>query len=206
MESDCYKTFKIPIGKIARDDFDHNKLNKIIRNANILTIHVYQFLRLWILYKYHDNKQIGETINTIIPKTIDKINIPIITTDMINTAYGVLSIKSGNGPKNKNEYKQEFDNFYTKVYSKLGHVKNISSAHMSSIIGYLSTGILTNIENNIKQRFFCYVNKFVNVNFPYDKEKLDIPIKKHRRELYILKLDLQNIPFPFSFGKNKWLT
>lgn len=168
---DKYKTIKTSLKSIIRPNIDLNKLDNVIDRTHLLTIHVYQFLRLWILDKYRTN-----------------VRIPIITIETIRTAYKVLST-SKRGPKNKQEVYNEFIALYDIMYTDIRYTNKVSGVNLSGIIGYMVTDILTNIENNIKQRFENYVRHFVNSFFPYNKS---INIKKHEKELYEIKQDLFN--------------
>jgi hypothetical protein len=183
---DKYKTIKISFKKIIRDSNSKDELFKIITKINDLVIHVYQFLRLWILRKYTKNS-----------------NIPFITKDLISMCFKVLILDScGPKPKGQNqEIFSEFKNFYTNVYSKLGYGKKIDGKNLSGIINYLETDMLTNIENNIKQHFIAYLHRFINsyfhkqldeqINSLNKKQKIE-RTKLLNQELKILKSDLIN--------------
>jgi hypothetical protein len=185
---DKYTTIKISLKKILKDDENSSnkiKLFNVITKANKLVIHVYQFLRLWILKKYHNKK-----------------DIPNLNTDVIKMAFKAL-IKASSGPKPKGinlDIYSEFVQFYEDVYSKLNYEKQ-DGLHLSQIINYLAVDILTNIENNIKLNFINYLKRYVNAIFKNKHEeilkkltgKLKLEKKKElRKELYNLKQDLIN--------------
>lgn len=185
-EPDKYSTIKLPINKILRSDMELVFNDAIIR-TNKLVIHVYQFLRLWILHKY-ENKE----------------DIPLITKDTIQMCFKALikPSKQGRQPTNNRLLIfNEFNKFYEDHYKNLGYPVRINGKNLSAIIEYQVTDILTNIENNIKLNFNKYINKYVNASF-YDKHqsilnKLQGKAKIHMRKelskkLNVLKKDLMD--------------
>ena len=82
-----YKTFNIPLTKIIKNvDEINNKLEDAVKRTNKIVIHAYQFIRLWIINKYNNNK--------IIPE---------ITEDIFKLAFRALSkTPKGNKPKGDN--------------------------------------------------------------------------------------------------------
>ena len=50
---DKYRTIKCPLKQIIKDKCDMTKLFDACFRTHKLVIHTYQFLRLWILNKYH---------------------------------------------------------------------------------------------------------------------------------------------------------
>ena len=57
-----------------------------------------------------------------------------------------------------------FENFYDAHYPQ-DDVEPIDCTNMQNILDYLATDILTAYETNIKQHYFKYVDRFVNVLF-----------------------------------------
>ena len=54
-EPDKYCTLKIPLQNLIKPNIENTLMDAIVR-TNKLIIHVYQFLRLWILHKYHNSE------------------------------------------------------------------------------------------------------------------------------------------------------
>lgn len=197
---DKYKVIKIPLKSIIRDDRLTPKLLDAVVRSNKLIIHVYQFIRLWILKRYHDSK--------IIPE---------ITKDIIQMVFKALTIKSvGPNPKGENEkYYEEFKEFYETEYKKLGYNNKLDGTHLSQIIGYTSTEMVTAIENNIKANFLNYIKRFVNVSYynihkkiledciDSNKSTLKRDLKK---ELHIVKQDLINNTMLSDSKYHKWIS
>ena len=147
---DKYRTVKCSIKSIIKKDLDMNILFNAMMRTHKIVIHTYQFLRLWILNKYHNN-----------------LNIPLINDDVIKMAFKSLIIESS-GPKPKGtnlNLFNEFKLFYESQYKNLNYNNKIDGKNLSQILGYMSIDMLTNIENNVKMHFFKYVKKFVNSSF-----------------------------------------
>ncbi|AYV79960.1 MAG: hypothetical protein Gaeavirus3_14 [Gaeavirus sp.] len=171
---DIYVTSKCSLTSIIRNKSNIDVLLDAANRTNQLVIHAYQFLRLWILDKYHHNK-----------------NIDLIDHDLISMAFKALSIDS-NGPKPKDDNLRlynEFKTFFDDVYSKLECKLKNNSKNLSKILQYSATEMITSIENNIKNNFVKYVKKFVNSS--YSNQIIEITVKlegktktKKKKELF----------------------
>jgi hypothetical protein len=180
-------TVKCNINKIIRK----NEYNSILFDAclrtNKIVIQTYQFLRLWILDKYHKN-----------------IDIPLITFDTIKMVFSTLTLnnKGGNKPKGNNlKILNDFINFYDNNYKDFQSEEKINGSYLSQILNSMATDILTNIENNIKLHFFKYVKRFVNSSFKIihntileniEKGKKTETRKLLNKDLFLIKEDLFN--------------
>ena len=94
---DTLRCMKTSLKSIVKPDFDINILLDATTRTHKIVIHTYQFLRLWILDKYHK-----------------KLEIPTITTDLIRMTFKSL-VKASQGPKPKGtnlKYYNEFNDFY----------------------------------------------------------------------------------------------
>jgi len=171
---DKYRTVKCSIKSIIKKEDYTLILFDAVCRTHKLVIQCYQFLRLWILDCYDKN-------NTI----------PKITEDTIKMAFKTLSLKSVGGPKpqgNNAKLLNEFNEFYETNYKDLGYQK-VSSLNLSQILGYMTTDMLTNIENNIKLNFISYVKRFVNSSFK--KEHNEIIENTDKKNKYKLKKELK---------------
>ena len=78
-----FSTIKTSLASIMHpsDNYNHQIILNAVIRVHEITIHMYQFLRLYILYKYQQNK-----------------TIPLITIDILNACFTVLtkSQKAGN--------------------------------------------------------------------------------------------------------------
>lgn len=197
-EPDKYKTIKCSIKSIIKNELDQTKLFDVCYRTHQIVIHTYQFLRLWILNKYH-NKQI----------------IPIITNDTIKMAFKAL-IKESQGPKPKGTnliLYNEFKKFYDDEYKNLEYETKLDGKNLSQILCYMSVDMLTNIENNIKLHFVKYVKGFVNSCFKKqnndllekcDRGKKELR-KKLNKDLYEIKQDLLNNTYKSDQQYHDWI-
>ena len=171
-----------------------------VTRTHQLIVHLYMFLRLFILDKYHRNQ-----------------DIPHINRDFMSMAIKSLVLPCFGGPTPKgNNLKmlQEFEEFYETNYKHLGYDVKISGSNLSHVLAYMETDIITNIENNIKMHFTKYVNQFANSFFkPQFKllvEKTDkknkVALKKQLdRELYEIKQDLINHTLMSDSKYHEWI-
>ena len=172
-----YRCIKLPIQKILKSDLPIDVLESIndaVSRTNIITTNSYFLLRLWVLQKYHNNREI-----------------PIITEDTIRMSMKSL-VKASAGPKPKGNnlaLLQEFQNIGNSIFT-LQDGKNLSA-----ILDYYATTMITAIENNIKMHFVDYIKRFVNSYFKniYQNELQNKEFKKQfYKELQQVKNDIIN--------------
>ena len=196
---DTLRCMKTSIKSIVKPDFDITILLDATTRTHKIVIHTYQFLRLWILNKYHK-----------------KLEIPTITTDLIRMTFKSL-VKASQGPKPKGtnlKHYNEFNDFYENTYKKLNYENKIDGNNLSQILNYMSVDILTNIENNIKLNFISYLKRFVNSSFKtINKDIIDkLPSKERTnkrkelyKDLYEIKEDLLNNTLKSNSKYHDWI-
>ena len=102
---DKYRCIKLPIQKILKSDLPIDVLERIndaVSRTNIITTNSYFLLRLWVLQKHHNNREI-----------------PIITEDTIRMSMKSL-VKASAGPKPKGNnlaLLQEFQNIGNSIFT-----------------------------------------------------------------------------------------
>jgi len=206
---DKYICIKCPLEFIIKDDKEediYNKeyiltiLNDTCFRTNQIIIHTYQFIRLWILHKYHN-----------------KTEIPIIDKNMIKIILSVLSTssKGGNRPQGENlKLLEDFEKFYQDNYKNLNYDNKVNGEYLTQILDGLATDMLTNIENNIKLHFFKYVNRFVNSSFKKinneliekAKEGTKTELRKQlSKDIFEIKQDLTNNTLKSNEKYHKWI-
>ena len=180
-------TVKCPFNTIIKKDEYKPILFDVCFRTHKLVIQVYQFIRLWILDKYHNKKEI-----------------PLISFDVLKMAFCALcsNDKGGNKPQGENaKLLEEFNTFYDKDYKKLNYKEKVNGSYLSQIINSMCVDMLTNIENNIKLNFIKYVNRFVNSTYrklnnelveKAEKGKKTELRKQLNKEIYEVKQDLIN--------------
>ena len=66
-EKSAYKTFKIPLKTILLNcDTTHPVIHNLVFEMNELIIHTYQFIRLYVLHQYNNDKPLPEINDTFI--------------------------------------------------------------------------------------------------------------------------------------------
>jgi hypothetical protein len=210
---DKYHTMKCYISSIMLDDNDIPTFFDVMMRTHKLVIQAYQFVRLWILKNYHDKK-----------------DIPEITEDVFKMAFIVLNgnaqLKNDNdeeikekqkaGPKPKGDNAtllKEFNKFYDSEYKNLNYEK-VNALHLSQILCYMATDMLTNVENNIKLHFISYVKRFVNSSFRKEHNNIIENAEKNtktqtrkelNKDLYDIKEDLLNNTLLSKEKYHKWI-
>ncbi len=195
-----YKTVKVRLKDIVVDKNNLETINDLVQRMNILTTHLYQCMRLWVLTFF------------------DPADIPNINVTLLSKCFKSLVKPSNLGRKvaAKNLEKLNiFQKFYTETYSKLGYTDRISGLHLSQVAKYSYTQMVTAIENNIKVHYINRVKSFVNryfdpaINEECDKikdPKIRAAIKKERRkETYLVKQDIFNNTRESPEKYHKWI-
>ena len=182
-EPDKYKTIKISFKKIKLKKVKYKNLLSAIIRTNKATILVYQFIQLYFLHLDIRNEQF-----------------PIISVGFIKTCFKLFFNKALHGPKLQEENLKLFtklEDFYNKEFP---NKDQFDGTNLSSILDYSATDMLTNIENNVKQRFIKHLFKLVNCSFSEEHNKIldqiinisekNVTKKDLMKKLNILKEDL----------------
>jgi hypothetical protein len=146
-----YKCIKKRLNKIILNSVYNNKdvlyvINDAVKRVNKIIIKTYMLLRLWILDKYHKKQDI--------PKLNDKI-IRIAFNTFINSKG-----KKGLGDNNKiilNDFKQYYNQ------DLFGDLEDGSK--LSTVLSYSAITMITSIENNIRNNFISYLNRYIKSYF-----------------------------------------
>ena len=157
---DPLRTVKTSFKSIIKPELNQEIIFDAVNRTHQIVIHTYQFLRLWILNKYHNNQEMSE-----------------ITTDTISMCMkSIMKSSSGQKPKGNNAILLE-------EFQKLNTFELEDGINLSSILDYYATTMITSIENNIKMRFFDYIKRFVNSYFKFIyKDKIEN--KEFKKQLY----------------------
>ena len=145
-----FQTIKTSLKSVVRDETTIEKLTEAALRANRIMTHTLQFLKLYLIHCY-------DTDNAL--PTIDK--------PFVNAAMKIVCIKTNNkGRPNREtiELKQQLTEFYNEHYAPLREPSDvIEYANLNAVLNYMVIDVITMYENNIKQNFFLYVDRFVNV-------------------------------------------
>ena len=146
-EKSSYKTFKIPLKTILlNSDVMQPLINNLVFEMNDLVINAYQFIRLYVLNCYANNKPLPELDDTFILYCIK-----------------TLGLRDNRGKKGKDaELLECLVNFYQEEYQPLlNHVKT-NLKNTTFLLPYLATQIHTSLHNNIQEHFIQHFLRFIN--------------------------------------------
>lgn len=174
MESDTnlnnrfYKTIKVPLKHVLRNPkVNQEKITTTVIKAHKIVIHALQFLKLYLLDYYETNN-----------------SLPVIDKTLINLCMKIQCNESTRGKKpseKTQELKNNLKEFHKKHYSNLMQDEELDYICMNTVLDYLTIDILTKYENNIKQHYVEYVERYVNVY--WQKNRLLNIIRKKVKNL-----------------------
>ena len=121
-------------------------INNLVFEMNDLVIHTYQFIRLYVLYCYSNNKPLPELNDTFISYCIK-----------------TLGTRDNRGKKCKDiELLETLDNFYKTEYQPLLNHEKTNLKNTTFLLPYLATQIHTSLSNNIQEHFIQHFLRFIN--------------------------------------------
>jgi len=159
-----YQCIKTSLKSVVRDDAVIAKLQDAALRANGIVTHTLQLLKLYFIHCF-DN-------GTALP-TIDR--------QFVTSVMKVLCEEPTSGRPPNEETKRIKENLkaFYEVHYKPHVVGQLNYRHMNTVLDYLAIDVITMYENNIKQHFVEYVERFVNVS--WEKKALLALIKKHKK-------------------------
>jgi transposase len=159
----CIKTSLKSVVKKDVADMVISKLMEASLRANGIMTHTLQFLKLYIIHCYDS-----------------KIPLPKIDRQFVTSIMKVLCVEPSQGRPPSVEtkiLKDRLQEFFEQQYQPR-MTEKLNYRHLNTVLDYLSTDIITMYENNIKQHYVEYVERFVNV--VWRKKELLTIIKKKR--------------------------
>ena len=184
-----YRCLKLPITSILLTDNEAEQnlivLQNAILRANSITSKTYFLMRIWLLHKYHSNQEIPELTEDTIAMCMKSILIP----------------SSGPKPQGNNAV-------LLLEFIQLHSFPLEDGSNLSAILNYYTTTMITAIENNIKMRFFDYVNRFVTSYFKHQCQEQwnDKSFKKQfYKEIHLVKNDILHNTLTCDEKYHQWL-
>jgi hypothetical protein len=163
-------TVKCSLKSILRDNQTYQpKINDIVFRCNDIVIEAYQFIRMYCLYRYNNNK-----------------SLPEIDYKFILYCIKATGTRDNRGKKAENVHLQkELDDFYSKEFqSLLVHTEKHDLKNFTFLLPYLATQMHTAINNNLKEHFITRLLRFINkTTSKYEDKLTKEEIKKERRLL-----------------------
>ncbi len=144
-----FQCIKTSLKSVVKNPVVIEKLTNAALLTSRITTHTLQFMKLYFIHCY-DNGQ-----------NIPKIDRPFVTAVMKTLCD---TPASGRPPKAGTvQLKAQLAEFHREHYLPIMQ-DTLNYRHLNTVLDYMSTDIETMYENNIKQRFCAYVERFVNVS------------------------------------------
>ena len=149
---DQMKCIKVPLNYVLKHkDINKNKISDAVVRANNIVINTLMFMKLYILTCIKDKKNIPKIdkvfVNTAMKTVCKEHSIGRPASDSVKGLKGIMKT------------------CYDSEYSPLLVSKDFDYKHLNTVLDYLTVDIVTMYENNIKQHFVEYIERFVNVKW-----------------------------------------
>ena len=148
--NDYYKCVKVPLKHILKNpDINLSKITDAVVKCNKIIINTLMFMKLYLLDYFEKNKKLPE---------IDKM--------FVNSCMKILCNENASGrpPKKEvKELKEKLTTFYNIDYKPLIKDIDLDYTNLNTVLDYLTIGIITMYENNIKLHYVEYIERYVNV-------------------------------------------
>ena len=165
--TDYFKCVKIPLKHVLKHpDINLPKITGAVIKCNKIVINTLMFMKLYLLDYFEKNNKLPE---------IDKV--------FVNSCMKILCNESVSGRPPKKEIKELKDKltaFYNSDYKPLIKDTNLDYTHLNTVLDYLTIGIITMYENNIKSYYVEYIERFVNV--VWKKKETITKIKEENKD------------------------
>ena len=141
----CFRSVKCPIKGIIKDPGVLSEIQEITIKINGARTNMLQFTKLYFIFLLKENKPF-----------------PVVNKSFFKVVLRVLSERSGS--KRSSIDPVLFDSitdFYNEFYKTLIEEKIEKFSGLESVVAYMITDIISDIENNIKMRFHDHLRKFV---------------------------------------------
>lgn len=208
---DIMKCNKDSLKNIIRDDVYSNgqsineKLTDAIFRTNKIVIHTYQFIKLYILHLYHNNKKF-----------------PVLDKHFIDTVMKIVSVRKNKSGSTQTKETQKLTKIL-KTFYEMHYKETIEESDiiyddkLSYILAYEQIDMITNIKVNIQEHYIEHIKKFINITFDTrnkmkkisDNTKLSDTEKKKRKkklydEIYQIYSDILNVEDAKLSSKKKY--
>jgi len=165
--TDYFKCVKIPLKHVLKNpDINLPKITEAVIKCNKIIINTLMFMKLYLLDYFEKNNKLPE---------IDKV--------FVNSCMKILCNESASGRPPKKEIKELKDKlttFYNSDYKPLIKDTDLDYTHLNTVLDYLTIGIITMYENNIKLHYVEYVERYVNI--VWKKKETIIKIKEENKD------------------------
>ena len=165
--TDYFKCVKIPLKHVLKNlDINLPKITDAVIKCNKIVINTLMFMKLYLLDYFEKNNKLPE---------IDKV--------FVNSCMKILCNESVSGRPPKKEIKELKDKlttFYNSDYKPLIKDTDLDYTHLNTVLDYLTIGIITMYENNIKLHYVEYIERYVNI--VWKKKDTIVKIKEENKD------------------------
>jgi len=165
--TDYFKCVKIPLKHVLKNpDINLPKITDAVIKCNKIVINTLMFMKLYLLDYFEKNNKLPE---------IDKV--------FVNSCMKILCNESVSGRPPKKEIKELKDKltaFYNSDYKPLIKDTDLDYTHLNTVLDYLTIGIITMYENNIKLHYVEYIERYVNI--VWKKKETITKIKEENKD------------------------
>ena len=165
--TDYFKCVKIPLKHVLKNpDINLPKITDAVIKCNKIMINTLMFMKLYLLDYFEKNNKLPE---------IDKV--------FVNSCMKILCNESVSGRPPKKEIKELKDKlttFYNSDYKLLIKDIDLDYTHLNTVLDYLTIGIITMYENNIKLHYVEYIERYVNI--VWKKKETIFKIKEENKD------------------------
>jgi hypothetical protein len=166
-QTDYFKCIKIPLKHVLKNpDINLPKITDAVIKCNKIVINTLMFMKLYLLDYFEKNNKLPE---------IDKV--------FVNSCMKILCNESVSGRPPKKEIKELKDKltaFYQSDYKPLIKDTTLDYTHLNTVLDYLTIGIITMYENNIKLHYVEYIERYVNI--VWKKKETIVKIKEENKD------------------------
>lgn len=146
-EKDTFDIIKVPLKSVLLNNSTMGgAINALCLEMNDLVVHTYQFIRLYLITLYYDNKPFPKLDNCF-----------------VNYCTRVLGFVTNDRGFTDNPVMESLNDFYEKEYRPLVSHQSTDLSGKTQLRKYLSTEIITCMSNNVQEHFGEHFRRFVNL-------------------------------------------
>ena len=166
--SSKFTCIKTSLKNIIKYKHVQNKISDVVITCNKIVIHALQFLKLYLIHKFENNEELP-----VINKSFIVAILKVVCTTPTKGRPPSLETQALNAMLKE---------FYDLHYSEF-QPETLSYQHLNTTLDYLAISIVTMYENNIKQHYIEYIERYVNVIWR-KKEMLGFMKKMYKSKIY----------------------
>ena len=183
---ETFRSLKHPLKSLCKSDDSYILINKIVLNIDNLRYHILSFTKLYFIYLFDNNKEF-----------------PILNRDFFLCVVRCLTLSSKKrAPFTKNiELFNNIITFYENLYSDIykpceSYIDTYTG--LRSIIYYMITDIITDIENNIKMRFYNHLRNYMKCFTLLNHPSISLGIEEQQLKKLVNKYTNESINYVYK--------